>query len=144
MNIVRFNPFFSEVESLQNEFNRVFNESYGLQGRTTKTESWAPALDILETPESYRIKVDVPGIAKENIDIAVSGNVLTVKGEKEEKEINKASYHRKERVYGMFLREISLPQNINESDIKASCSEGVLEIEIPKTEKEKTKKITVN
>ncbi len=144
MNIVRFDPF-QEIEALQNDLGRLFNVMSAARG-TRKQEAtlWNPYVDISETKDAYKIKVDMPGIPKDQIEVQVTGNVLTLKGEKKpEMEQKDETFFRRERVFGSFLREIALPQNVDAEKIKATSINGVLTVELPKSEKSKQKLIKV-
>ncbi|MCM8778982.1 MAG: Hsp20/alpha crystallin family protein [Candidatus Omnitrophica bacterium] len=107
---------------------------------------WSVPLDIHETKDALVIKADLPGIKKEEIDISLHGDILTIKGEKKKEEETKDKHtHRLERFYGSFQRSISLPSYVDTTKAKASYKDGVLEITIPKTEeaKPKEKKIEI-
>ena len=102
-------------------------------------------MDISDTKDAYRLRIDIPGVPKEQIEVRVDGNILTLKGEKKSETVEKdENYFRRERVYGTFLREISLPQNVDAERIKATNKDGVLIVEIPKSEKAKQKQIKVD
>ena len=114
-------------------------------------QSWqslfrAPRLDLSEHNNSYLIKVDLPGISKEKVDIHVEeGNILSISGErKEEKEEKGEQFYRKERSYGKFERRVRLPADAQLGDAKASMADGVLKLEVPKVVKsDERKKISV-
>jgi HSP20 family protein len=103
-----------------------------------------PTLDVSETDKSVEVKVDLPGIKPKEIDIRLSGNVLTVSGErKEEQEEKGKTYHRIERRSGSFSRSVSLPCTVQEDEVAAEYRDGVLTITLPKTEAAKAHKIVV-
>ncbi len=105
---------------------------------------WVPAFDISETDDHIVVKADLPGIDAKELDISITGNVLTVKGEKKrEAEEKGESYHRVERWFGSFTRSIALPVDVDAEGIEAVYKDGVLKITIPKTEKSRRKKIEV-
>ena len=105
---------------------------------------WAPRVDVCETKESYIVSVDLPGIKKEDIEIDLKDNTLTVKGEKKyEAKSDKDNYVRVERKYGKFVRRFSLSDNVEAGKIKATYKDGVLEIKIPKREEEATTPVKV-
>ncbi|MEW6246359.1 MAG: Hsp20/alpha crystallin family protein [Nitrospirota bacterium] len=104
----------------------------------------APSIDVYEGKDEVVVKADVPGMVKEDIEVTLSGETLTIKGEKkEEKEVKEQDYRRRERSYGAFVRSVALPCEVKPEEIKASLKEGVLEIHLPKTEEAKRKAITV-
>ncbi len=101
-------------------------------------------MNIEETKDAYKISVELPGMEKDDIDIEVKDNVLTISGEKkEERESEEGTFYRRERRFGKFSRSINLPNDINIDDISAEYKNGVLMLTLPKTEEAKPKKITV-
>jgi len=90
------------------------------------------------------VKAELPGMKKEDIEVNLSGETLTIKGEKkQEEEVKEDNYYRRERTYGAFSRAIDLPCEVKSAEIKASFKDGVLEIRMPKTEEAKKKSIAV-
>ncbi len=140
--IVRWDPF-RELENLRREMEKLFDSF--LSDRVIDREfPWTPAIQIKELTDKYILDVDVPGVKKEDLKIEVSDNVLTISGErKEEKEEKDAQYHRREIVFGSFKRAIQLPTNIEADKISAKLENGVLHIEIPKSEKSRSKEIPI-
>jgi HSP20 family protein len=105
---------------------------------------WMPALDVSETKDSLIIKAEVPGMEPKDIDISLSGDLLTIKGEKKQKtEEKKESFHRIETRYGAFSRTIRVPVSVNSDKIEASYDKGVLKIVLPKKEEIKAKQIEI-
>lgn len=105
---------------------------------------WLPALDVSETKDEIVVKAEVPGMEAKDIDISLSGEVLTIKGEKkQEKEQKEENYHMVERSYGAFSRFVRLPQEVQGDKIVAKCKDGVLKITLPKSEKAKAKEIKI-
>ncbi len=147
MTMVKWDPF-RNVAALQDRINRIFDESFS---RTADLDddismsAWKPLVDIYETDEAIILKVELPGIKKDDVSVEVKDNVLTLKGVRtEEKEIKEKNYYRKERAFGAFSRSFNLQHRIQPDKIKARFKDGVLKIEIPKPEEEKPKQITVN
>lgn len=106
---------------------------------------WQPAIDVAEDKENFVLKADLPGLKKEDIHVAVEDGVLTIQGErKSEAEQKERGYHRVERSYGRFVRNLNLGTAVDESKIRANYKDGVLEITVPKAEKAKAKTIDVN
>lgn len=136
---------FRDLLDLEKEFNRFLESSFELlPERVSKEGTWLPSLDISEDKENIVIKVDLPGVKQNDIDISIHGNILTIKGErKREEESKDRNYHRIERFFGSFVRSLSLPQYVDTNKVKASYKDGVLEITIPKTEEAKPKQIKV-
>ena len=112
-------------------------------------ESWfpsggSPSLDVSETDTAIEVKIDIPGVKSDEIDIQLNGNSLTVSGEhKEEKEEKGKTYHRVERRSGSFSRTLPLPCPVEEDEVVAEYNDGVLTITLPKTEEAKTHKIKI-
>ncbi len=105
---------------------------------------WLPAVDVLEDKEKITVKADLPGLKKDEIDISLNGDILTIKGEKKsEEEVKEKNYYRAERFYGTFQRSIVLPAAVQEGKIKAAYQEGVLQVELPKKKETKGKKIQI-
>lgn len=103
-----------------------------------------PALDLSETDTAIEVRMDLPGITAKDIDIQISGNVLTVSGQREEEKEEKGkTFHRVERRYGSFSRSVTLPCAVVESEVAADCHDGVLTIKLPKTEESKAHTIKV-
>ena len=101
-------------------------------------------MDVAETEGEVVVKAEVPGIDPKEINISLSGDVLTVKGEKKsEREEKKENYHLVERSYGAFLRSVTLPAAVNADKIEANYDKGVLTITCPKKEKVKPKQIQI-
>ncbi len=147
MALIRWDPF-REMSSLQERMNRLFSE---FRGRPAWGEeemaqgSWAPPVDIYETPESLVLKAELPGIGREDINIEVKDSTLTLKGEKKfEKDVDEENYRRVERAYGSFQRAFTLPSTIQQDKVKAKFKDGILEITLPKMEEAKPKQIKVD
>ena len=123
-------------------WDRFFGEDWGL---TKCREGWSPSLDISETKDKLIVKTELAGVDPKEVNISISGGVLTIKGEKkEEKEEKDENYHLMERSYGSFSRSVRLPAEVEQDKIKASCKNGVLKITLPKSEKTKAKEIKVS
>jgi len=105
---------------------------------------WSPTVDIVETPEEFQIKAELPEVKKEDVKVSVDGGVLRIEGErKQEKEEKGKKYHRIERSYGSFLRTFRLPDNVDEGKVQADFKDGVLCVRLHKAEKTKPKAIEV-
>lgn len=104
----------------------------------------APALDVYELKEDLIVKAEIPGLTKDEIDITLEGNTLTIKGEKKkEEEVKDDDYYRCERTYGAFSRSIELPVTVQTDKVNAAFNNGVLEIRMPKTEEAKKNVVKV-
>lgn len=146
MTLTHWKPF-KDLVTLQSRINRLFENDFFQDGpsRTTEMETWYPSTDIYENKDSYIFKVEVPGLSKDEVNVELENNVLTIKGEKkEEKEFKKENYHRVESYRGRFQRSFTIPDGIDNGKIKASMTNGVLELEVPKAEQKKAKAISIN
>lgn len=129
------------VLSLQRDMNRVFDEFWRrfdepFGSRNGGIPGFAmPKADVAETDDSIEVSVDMPGLEEKDVDVSVSGDVLTIRGErKDEREENKKGYYLSERSYGSFYRTVPLPPGVDRDNAKASFKNGVLTVRLPKTE----------
>jgi len=145
MDLMEWKPF-REVTRLRREMDRLWDDYFGAgrRGLRPLEAEWAPAVDVSETAEEVVVKAEVPGMEAKDIDISLSGDILTVKGEKKsEREETKENYHLVERSYGSFSRSLKLPAAVVVDKIEASYQKGVLTISCPKKEEVKPKTIEV-
>ncbi|MFB3816936.1 MAG: Hsp20/alpha crystallin family protein [Candidatus Methylomirabilales bacterium] len=106
--------------------------------------AWQPAVDVLETKEGFVVKAEIPGVKAGDIHLSVENDTLLVKGERTlEKNVQEEGYSRIERRYGAFERRILLPPTVDADRVKASYMNGVLEVQLPKKEEAKPKRIAV-
>ena len=125
-----------------NRIQREFEKSYF--GPRTRPADFAPPVDVYEDKDSLVLRAELPGVKREDIEVSIDSNVLTLKGERSlEKEEEGRRYHRVERTYGSFVRQFQLPSNIDPSSIDAKLSDGVLTIGLNKKEELKPRKIDV-
>jgi HSP20 family protein len=111
----------------------------------TRRMGLTPAIDLCETKDDIIVKAEVPGVDSKDIDISLSGNVLSIKGEKRQKKEDKdEDSHRVERSYGGFSRTLRLPCEVEENKITATYEKGVLKIKLPKCQPSKPKRIKIN
>ncbi|MEO0019403.1 MAG: Hsp20/alpha crystallin family protein [candidate division WOR-3 bacterium] len=135
---------FREMVSLRDELDRLFDSVFGRLPRERAETYWAPPLDIEENDDSIVVRVELPGMNKEDIKVSLSGDTLTISGErKQESERKGKTYYRVERAYGKFQRTVTLPAEVEGDKAKASYKAGVLELVLPKSEKSKAKEITI-
>ncbi|MBI3610794.1 MAG: Hsp20/alpha crystallin family protein [Nitrospirae bacterium] len=103
-----------------------------------------PAVEIYEDKDDVVVKAEIPGMKKEDLELNISGQLLTIKGEKkQEEEVKKKGYYYSERSYGSFVRTIDLPKEVQSDKARAGFKEGVLEVRIPKTEEAKRKDVKI-
>ena len=113
-------------------------------GLTEPVGTWAPKVDVDETPDAFVLAADMPGLSKDDIDISVFENVVTLKGERKEgRESEAAGWRRHERRFGRFERSFEVPGGFDTEKIDAKFKDGVLRITLPKLQKDKPKQIEV-
>ena len=146
MSMVRFDPF-REMATMQDRINRIFGDAYTrrFDDDVMQRGEWAPPVDIFENAnQEIVLRAELPGVAKEDIDLRVENNTLTLKGErKRETEVKQEQYHRVERSYGTFSRSFSLPSRIDTEKVRADFKDGVLTITLPVREEAKPRQISV-
>ena len=134
------------IDRLREEFDRALQNwwSAGDFEELAAGGDWQPSVDISESEDALEVKVDLPGIKPEDVDISVTDNRLTIQGErKEEKETKDKTVHRVERRYGSFLRSIALPPGAEPDKVSAESDNGVITVTVPKAAEAKAKKIAV-
>ncbi|MDQ7827324.1 MAG: Hsp20/alpha crystallin family protein [Candidatus Eremiobacteraeota bacterium] len=140
--LTRYFPRY-EAMRMPDTFDRLFRETLPVMYRTmSPREAFkVPAIDLADRESHFLINAEVPGFKKEEIDISVDEDVLTIKGEtRSEKEEKKENYFHREISTGSFSRSIKLPSEINREAIKASLKDGILIIEVPKIEQKEPEK----
>ena len=144
--ITRFSPI-HDVAALQNRLNSIFSE-FGRpvagENESLSSLSFVPPVDVYEDTQKLSLRMEIPGVRLEDIDVQIENNTLTVRGERrfssEDKEEN---FHRIERRYGSFARTFNLPQTLETDNVVATCEHGILSIAIPKKPEAKPKQIKV-
>jgi HSP20 family protein len=130
-----------EMDQLQREMNRLFDASS--KGRVYNSPSY-PAINIWTNEDGQVISAEMPGVRPDDIDIDVTGDALSISGERKPDEVAKeAHYHRRERSYGLFSRTVQLPFMVDTNKVEASFKNGVLTINLPRAEADKPKKIAI-
>lgn len=144
MMIRRWTPF-RDSQRLMNRSNGSLNDFPDNWNRNQENlMAWDPNTDIYEDKDQYLFRMELPGIKKDDLEIELSNQTLTIKGEKKEsQEIRKEQYHRIETLSGSFYRSFRLPRPVDHQKIKASLKEGILELQIPKHEEAKPKTIPI-
>ena len=131
-------PFRKEMDRLLDRF------SGEAPFARTFTEMWSPSVDISETKDDFVVKAELPGMEAKDVNVSISGEVLTIKGEKKAEEEEKDEhYHRVERYSGSFQRVFQLSSGVKADKIEANFDKGVLKVTLPKVEEAKKKKIEV-
>lgn len=146
MAITRWDPF-REVASLQNRMNSLFQDfshSQGGENDLLTRAGFVPPVDVYEDEHKIMLKLEVPGIKQDELDVRLENNTLTVRGERRfEKEEKEENFHRIERRYGTFYRAFSLPTTIDTENVKAEYDSGVLKLELNKRAEAKPKHIKI-
>lgn len=153
MSIIRYK--FSELpawtssnrfSSLRDEVSRLFDLSLpGFTGEGNLFSGWSPALDVYQDKDLVLVKVELPGVKKEEIEITLHDGVLSIAGErKHEAEAKQGDSFRSERVFGRFHRSVALPTPVDSTRVAAAYKDGILTVTLPKAEEAKPKQIQVN
>jgi HSP20 family protein len=148
MAIVRWDPF-RDLMNLQDEVSRLFRRSFFREAETTSgaidnLATWAPAVDIYEADDKLTVEAELPGLEAKDIEISLEDDILHIKGERKfTDEVKEENYHRIERAYGYFERNIPLPCKVEDKKVAATVSDGVLRIEMPVAEETKPKQIPI-
>jgi HSP20 family protein len=137
---------FRHLSTLRDEIDRLFESP--LNALTSDSQQflngWLPTMDLYEEKDSLVLKAELPGMKKEDIEISLHGDVLTLSGERKEEEVfEKAQTYRAERFLGKFQRTLTLPVAVNGDKVQASYKDGVLTVTLPKSEEAKPKQIEV-
>ncbi|MDJ0698586.1 MAG: Hsp20/alpha crystallin family protein [Woeseiaceae bacterium] len=143
MSLARFEPW-SIVDLLHRDLSRLTANRAGISDGEDSVADWVPAVDIIEEPERFVLRADLPGVDPAHIDISMDAGVLTITGNREAADTaENASYQRIERANGRFLRRFSLPDTADADGVAAKSSNGILEVTIPKQPEIKARRITV-
>ena len=143
MALIRWQPF-REIDALQREMNRLF-DSLTADMTSLSNQAFMPAAELHETADAIHLKLEVPGIDTKDLDIQVSADAVSVSGErKSESTSEDKGVKRTEFRYGRFQRVFQLPARIQNDHVTADYKDGILTINLPKAEGEKTKVVKVN
>ncbi len=146
MAIVRWDPF-RDLITIQDRMNKLFEQTLARtrgDDEAVVPSAWSPAVDIYETADAIVLTAELPGLRREDIEIQLRDNTLTLRGERKfEREVKDENYLRIERSYGAFQRAFSLPTVVQQEKIKAVFRDGVLEVTMPKAEEAKPKQVKV-
>ncbi|MGB3754781.1 MAG: Hsp20/alpha crystallin family protein [Rivularia sp. (in: cyanobacteria)] len=144
MALIRYNPW-HEMNALQRSFNRLFDDMISTDNSDFGNISKLPAAELSETDDAVNLKLEVPGMSAKDLDIQVTENAVSIRGErKEETTTEENGTKRSEFRYGKFERVIPLPARIQNTDVKADYKDGILNLHLPKAQEEKNKVVKVN
>src|SRR6184192_1719346 len=145
MSVVRYDPF-RDLRTLQEEVNRLFtgNVARAFDDEGIARGSWSPNVDIYENKDQIVLEAELPGMSREDFDLSVENNVITLRGERQfEKKEEADNYHRVERAYGSFLRSFTLPNSVSGEGASSDYRNGVLRVVLPKKEETKARRIEI-
>src|SRR5690242_13750698 len=129
-------PTFGRLANLQDELDRLFE---------SPLTGWAPALDVQEDKDSFSVRVELPGMKREDIEVSLHDGALVISGERKEEKVTEGTeIHRPERFYGKFSRALTLPAAVAGDKVKAQYKDGILTVTLPKAEEAKPKAIAVS
>jgi len=132
------------LASFRDEVNRLFDLSYPTRD-SGLFSGWSPALDVYDDKDRFMVSLELPGMKKEDISLSIHDGVLTVSGErKHEREGKEGETFRSERYFGKFQRSVTLPAAVDAAKVKATYKDGILSIDLPKSEEAKPKQIEVS
>jgi HSP20 family protein len=138
----RWEPF--RVSDIQTEVNRLFDNVFGRPSSATG-RPWVPPADMYATKDDLILRLELPGVAEKDVAVSITGDLLTVKGERRfEHEAKEQDLLHVERAYGKFERLIQLPIAVQSDRVKATYRDGVLEIKLPKADELKPKEIKID
>ena len=144
MALTRWEPF-EGLTTLRRELDRLFEDfSQGSSSLRFWERAAEPAVEVSDTAEAVVVKAQIPGVKKDDLQLTITENTLTVKGEmKEEEKKDDKNYHRREFRYGAFVRTIALPAPVQAEKATAQLKDGVLEVTLPKSAEAKVKQISI-
>jgi HSP20 family protein len=138
----RWEPF--RVSDIQTEVNHLFDSFFG-RSATAPGRSWTPPVDMYATKDDLVLTLELPGISEKDVSVSITGDLLTVKGERRfENQVKEEDRLHVERTYGKFERLVQLPMAVQPDRVKATYRDGVLEIRLPKAEELKPKEIKID
>lgn len=146
--LIRWDPV-REMSQMRRMMDRMFDDSWlDAPVRWTREEGFPLALDLVEDTDAYTVTASIPGVQPDDVEITLTDNVLTIKGETRHEEnvaknVEEKNYHLRERSFGSFTRSVRLPMPVDADNVDASHENGVLTLRLPKLEAVKPKKIAV-
>jgi HSP20 family protein len=144
MSITRWDPF-QDFLNLQREVGRLFEKTFGIhEGGKKSSSEWIPAIDVYQTKDKVVVKAELPEIEAKDIEVTLEKDRLVIKGERNlTDEVKEEDFYRLERRYGRFQRVIPIPASVKADEVAASYHDGILEVNLPKTEEVKPKQIKI-
>ncbi len=144
MSVIRWDPF-DDMIPLRESIDKLFEEFTTRRPRTAVPAVWPPAVEVGEDANEVVVRAELPGIDPQKVDITVTEDTLTIKGEaKAEQQEKGRNYYVRELRYGSFVRSMALPGQVQRDQAKASYKNGILEIRVPKSERTKPKTVKID
>jgi HSP20 family protein len=151
MNIIRYHhngrslaQAFDRFAAFRDEMDRLFDSSFGPAFRAPGPFTrWTPALDVYQDKDQFTVVAELPGLKKEDIELSLHDDVLTISGERKQEKKGEEGY-RNERFFGRFQRSVTLPAGVDSNKVKATYQDGILKVVLPKAEEAKPKQIEVS
>lgn len=138
----RWDPL-RELDDFHERMSQLMSSVFGMTPWMGERQMWTPLADVYETDDAYLVEVDLPGVKRDDVDVEVTGNELVITGEVKERERTGWMRSRTRRV-GQFEYRTTLPQDVNADQISAELSEGVLTVQVPKSEAAKPRRIPIS
>ena len=143
MSLIRWDPF-DDLASLRESMDKLFEEFFSRRPRGAAVTAWQPAVELYETDTEVVVRAELPGVDPKDVDITVTEDTLTIKGEaRTEQEEKGRNYYRRELRYGSFLRTLALPEEVQGDKARATYRNGILEIRVPKSERARPRTVKV-
>ena len=150
MQIVRYRHYpqsdlsaaLERLTNMRAEMDRVFESTGSFSGSTDPLSRWNPAVNVYQDKDRFTVVVELPGLKKEEIEISLHDDTLTIAGERKREESSEQEFLT-ERLYGKFQRSLTLPTAVDAEEVKASYKDGLLQVVLPKAEEAKPKQIEV-
>ncbi len=148
MSLVRWDPI-RDMEEMAERVNRYLGHPVLARTIDDRKENlglpdWVPVADVVETPHAYLVRLELPGLAAQDVKVSLDSHVLSVAGERRQEERDKQTrYHRVESAYGSFLRRFTLPDDVDEQKLRAEFRDGILSVHVPKAEHAQPRAIEV-
>lgn len=136
---------FADFDQLSRDLQRLVGDLGGLSRRgVAETSGVYPSLNLYDDGESFIARAEVPGVDPKDLEITVTHDTLTIRGQRVEEQPEGASYHRRERAAGSFQRALTLPDPVNSDKVAAACKNGVLEVRMPRADHVRPRKVAIN
>jgi HSP20 family protein len=139
----KYNPV-KDLISIQERVNKLFDDIMEKEEDGSIRKTWSPHVDIYETDDEFVVKAELPEVRRNDVEIKMEDNVLTIRGERKfQKDISRNNFHRVERKYGLFRRSFRLPAAVNQEEISADLKDGVLQVVLKKRPEPGSKRIEI-